>query len=82
MKTLPLQGSKDTEPEGDTDVALGSGFPWNLAAFLWAWIVSTVTASGFLPLQDTRSLCCAPESNARDLSLSDCFVQKPETRSQ
>lgn len=28
----PVRGSKDTEPEGDTDVAPGSGFPWTLAA--------------------------------------------------
>jgi hypothetical protein len=39
-----------------------------LLQFLWPWVVFTVTASGFLPLQDTRGLCCAPESNARDLS--------------
>lgn len=78
----PVQGSKDTEPEGDTHVAPGSGFPWTLAAFLRAWVLVTVTASGFLSLRDTGSLCCSPESNAGALSLRDCFVQKPETRSQ
>lgn len=44
-------------------MAPGSGFPWALAAFLWAWVAFAVIASGFLPLQDTRGLCCAPESN-------------------
>lgn len=67
---------------GDADVAPGSGLPWALATFLWAWVAFAVIASGFLPLQDTRGLCCAPESNARDLSLRDCFVLKPETRSR
>lgn len=72
----------NTQNEGDIGVAPGSGFPQTLAAFLWAWVVFTVRASGLLPLQEPRSLCCEPESDARDQSVRGSSVQKPETRSQ
>lgn len=71
----------NTQNEGDTDVTPGSGFPRAPAAFLLAWVVFPVRASGLLPLQETRGLCCVPQSDTGGLSMRESFVQKPEIRS-